>query len=134
MLSVKQFQENIYCTTRFRADRGRCSCILYIHIYIYIVVVQVIRPPTVKPQRELDSYKNILYFLGNRVGARTCCCASPLCRRQILLPLMVLTTFSFFATFKKSYKFSKNVKSYWFIHFNNFFTSRNPPKSTTTKI
>ena len=47
---------------------------------------------------------------------------------------MVLKTFSFFTIFKKSYKFSKNVKSYWFIHFNNFFTSRNPPKSTTTKI
>ena len=52
-------------------------CIL--HILINIVVEQVIRPTTVFPQRELEFFKSIYYLPGKSVGARTSCCASPVC-------------------------------------------------------
>ena len=35
----------------------------FIFLYIYIIVVQVIRPTTVKPQRELDFFKSPDYSL-----------------------------------------------------------------------
>ena len=56
---------------------GWSDCIL--HILINIVVEQVIRPLTVFPQRELEFCKSIYYLPGNPVGARTSCCASPVC-------------------------------------------------------
>ena len=52
----------------------------FIYIYIYIVVGQVIRTPTVKPQREFDFFfKSIYYLPGKSVGARTRCCSPPVC-------------------------------------------------------
>ena len=47
---------------------------------MYIVVEQVIRPLTVKPQRELEFCKSISFFPGKSVPARTSCCASPVCQ------------------------------------------------------
>ena len=51
--------------------------LIYIYIYIYIVVVQVIRPTTVFPKRELDFCKSISYLPEKSVAARRCYCAPP---------------------------------------------------------
>ena len=62
---------------------------ILIYIYIYIVVVQVIRPTTVKPQRELDSFNSAYKIPGKLVPARRCLCDSPAaaCAPEFCFPM-----------------------------------------------
>ena len=95
------------------------------YILIYIVVVQVDRPPTVFPQRELEFCKSIYYLHGKSVGARTCLCASPVCHLLCGALFSNESAPAFHMRLQKpmksDHRFFDFSKSHWRPHFSYVF-------------